>query len=225
MDFLQQSAQPDAQAFAQRMQSRRIALSLRKQELAAMVGVSLTTIQQYENGQYPKGEFAVRLAAALQCSLDWLLAGRGGLDERIDAQNAEHFVAVPVVGARLHQGKLLNNAEDAGQYAFSHAFLCSKGQPESMVLLRVAGESMAPQILHNDLVLIDQSQCQPVPDALYAVSMEAMIYIKQVNALPGRLVLHSANPAYGDIAVENPEQLSTLVHIIGRAVWLGRALP
>ena len=66
--------------FAERLRQRRVQLALRKQDLAAQVGVSLTTIQQYENGQLPKGEFAVRLSEALRCSLDWLLAGKGDAD-------------------------------------------------------------------------------------------------------------------------------------------------
>lgn len=43
------------QGFAERLRRRRLGLGLRKQDLAAQVGVSLTTIQQYENGQLPKG--------------------------------------------------------------------------------------------------------------------------------------------------------------------------
>ena len=64
-------------AFGTRMRQRREMLGLHKQVLAEAVGLSLTTIQQYENGQMPKGSHAVRLAEALDCSLDWLLAGRG----------------------------------------------------------------------------------------------------------------------------------------------------
>ena len=40
-------------AFAGRLRRRRQEQGLRKQELAARIGVSLTTIQQYENGQLP----------------------------------------------------------------------------------------------------------------------------------------------------------------------------
>ena len=74
------------QGFADRLRRRRLALGLRKQDLAAQVGVSLTTIQQYENGQLPKGEFAVRLGAALRCSLDWLLAGQGNVEGALQEQ-------------------------------------------------------------------------------------------------------------------------------------------
>ena len=84
-------------AFAGRLRRRREEQGLRKQELAARIGVSLTTIQQYENGQLPKGEFAVRLAAVLRCSLDWLLAGRGGPDS-VAGGEEEDLVMVPLVG-------------------------------------------------------------------------------------------------------------------------------
>ena len=82
------------QGFAERLRRRRLGLGLRKQDLAAQVGVSLTTIQQYENGQLPKGEFAVRLGAALRCSLDWLLAGQGNVEGALQDQWAG-LVMVP----------------------------------------------------------------------------------------------------------------------------------
>ena len=91
------------QGFAERLRRRRLGLGLRKQDLAAQVGVSLTTIQQYENGQLPKGEFAVRLGAALRCSLDWLLAGQGNVEGALQDQWAG-LVMVPMVEARLSAG-------------------------------------------------------------------------------------------------------------------------
>ena len=60
---------PLVSAFGARMRQRRENLGLHKQVLADTVGLSLTTIQQYENGQMPKGSHAVRLADALECSL------------------------------------------------------------------------------------------------------------------------------------------------------------
>ncbi len=59
----------------QRVKSARQRIHLSQVELAKKVGVSTTTIQNYESGQFPKGDHAVDLAVALECSLDWLLAG------------------------------------------------------------------------------------------------------------------------------------------------------
>ncbi len=210
--------------FGQRLRQRRESLGLRKQELAASIGVSLTTIQQYENGQMPKGEFAVRLGQALNCSLDWLLAGQslsqGAEDE------ANNLIMIPMVEARLSAGggSFETGMEHVRHYAFRFDFLRRKGTPSSMVLLRVAGDSMQPSIMHNDVVLIDQSQTTPQPGSMYAVSVEDMVYLKTVNAVPGKIILSSINPLYSPIEVDSCEQTQDLVRIIGRAIWLGREL-
>lgn len=86
--------------FTQRLRRRRMELGLSKQELAAQVGVSQTTIQQYESRQLPKGEYAVRLAEALRCSLDWLLAGRGDAGGDVLDTAEARLVMVPMVEAR-----------------------------------------------------------------------------------------------------------------------------
>lgn len=230
-------------SFGERLRLRREKLNIRKQELAAAIGVSLTTIQQYENGQFPKGEFAVRLARELHCSLDWLLAGEGNdaqnvskdiamyadfdsnEDDTLDYNDAP-LVMVPMVEARLSAGG--GSFECGGStlrhYAFRQDFLQRKGNPSSMVLLRVTGDSMQPRILNNDVVLIDQSQSTPLPGRIYAVGVEDMVYLKIVDALPGKLILSSVNPDYAPIEACTTEQMADLVRIIGRAVWVGREL-
>ena len=92
---------PLISAFGARMRQRRENLGLHKQVLAEAVGLSLTTIQQYENGQLPKGSHAVRLADALDCSLDWLLAGRGDCGGGIVDTAGARLMMVPVAEGRL----------------------------------------------------------------------------------------------------------------------------
>ncbi len=212
-------------SFGDRLRQRRESLGIRKQELATSIGVSLTTIQQYENGQMPKGEFAVRLGQALNCSLDWLLAGISfpqGHSEHTD----DNLVLVPIVEARLASGgnTFETSTEHMRHYAFRFDFLRRKGSPTHMVLLRVAGDSMQPQILHNDVVLIDQSQTNPKPGHIYAVGIEDMVYLKTVDAMPGKIILSSIHPDYPPIEVKSCAHMEHLVRIIGRAVWLGREL-
>ena len=212
--------------FGGRLRLRRERLSLRKQDVASGIGVSLTTIQQYENGQLPKGEFAVRLARLLHCSLDWLLAGEGDEEGLIVDSGDARLVMVPMVEARLSAGggSFETEGDLVRHYAFRWDFLHRKGNPTRMVLLRVTGDSMQPNIMNNDVVLVDQSQCTPMPGRIYAVGVEDMVYLKVVNALPGRLVLSSYNPEYAPIEAHTGGQMADLVRIIGRAVWVGREL-
>lgn len=64
-------------SLGERVRKTREMLGLGQQALATKVGVSLTTIQNYEGGKFPKGEHAVSLAKALGCTIDWLLTGEG----------------------------------------------------------------------------------------------------------------------------------------------------
>ena len=64
------------------MVSRRKQLKYTQQKLSDLSGVKLRTIQNYENGQSPKSENVVAIAEALECSLDWLLLGRGEPDPK-----------------------------------------------------------------------------------------------------------------------------------------------
>ncbi|MDR2820245.1 MAG: helix-turn-helix domain-containing protein [Desulfovibrio sp.] len=212
-------------AFGERLRRRRRELDLKKQELADRVGVSLTTIQQYENGHMPRGEHAVRLSGALACTLDWLLAGREGRAPQADDADAD-FMMVPMVEARLSAGtgSFETGGEVLRHYAFRREFLRRKGAPAQMALMRVSGDSMSPRIEHNDVVLIDASQRDPVPGRIYAVGVEDMVYLKIVNAVPGKLRLTSFNKDYAPIEAQTGGQLAQLVRILGRTVWVGREL-
>ena len=136
------------------------------------------------------------------------------------------LVMVPMVEARLSAGtgSFETSADVVRHYAFREDFLRRKGSPSHMALLRVSGDSMEPRICHNDVVLVDQSQKDPVPGRIYAVSVEDLVYLKVVNAMPGRLILSSYNPAYPPIEACTTDQLADLVRIVGRAVWVGREL-
>jgi len=131
-----------------------------------------------------------------------------------------------MVEARLSAGtgSFETGANVERRYAFRTDFLLRKGQPAHMVLMRVTGNSMEPDIKHNDVVLIDQSQCVPRPGLLYAVGVEELVYLKAVNAEPGKLILSSYNTDYPPLEIDARGDLSNGIRIIGRAVWVGREL-
>lgn len=140
--------------------------------------------------------------------------------------DTSQLVMVPMVEARLSAGT--GSFENGGKierfYAFRLDFLQRKGVPSQMVLMRVSGDSMEPEIKDGDVVLIDQNQKTPIPGKLYAVGVEDMVYIKEVNAEPGKLVLSSYNKDYSALELDSRGDLQDGIRIIGRAVWVGREL-
>lgn len=133
---------------------------------------------------------------------------------------------LPMVEARLSagNGSFETGANIERRYAFRTDFLLRKGQPSHMVLMRVDGDSMEPNIMNGDVVLIDQSQRDPRAGKVYAVGVEDVVYLKMVNAAPGKIVLSSYNAVYPPLEIDARGDLSNGIRIIGRAVWVGREL-
>ncbi|MGE4192788.1 MAG: S24 family peptidase [Pseudodesulfovibrio sp.] len=185
-----------------------------------------------ERGKLPPSWVEI-VAKKYAISADWLFFGNGqmrlgekGKDTRICVDETE-LVMVPLVQARLAagSGSFESSGEVYGRYAFRNEFLSRKGSPSEMVLMRVAGDSMEPEIKSDDTVLIDQSQKDPRPGQVYAVGVEDMVYLKMIDTLPGKMLLKSYNPDYPPIEVDTRGDHADGVRIIGHVVWVGRELP
>lgn len=97
-----------------------------------------------------------------------------------------------------------------------------RGKPSDFVLIRTRGDSMWPDLHHDDEVLVDKrdtSPVQPGPFAVFDADDEAYV-VKNVEKLPGgRYRIFSTNPKYTPTEVAREE-----TRIIGRPVWYGRRL-
>ncbi len=132
------------------------------------------------------------------------------------------LLCVPLVSASLSAGtgSLETDGEVLDFFAFRSDWLCRKGNPDRMVLMKVYGDSMEPEIRHGDMALIDQSKQQIYPHTIYAVGVNEEIYIKQVETLPGhRMILRSLNERYNPIEVDLRGDMAESVRIIGKVIW------
>ena len=165
-------------------------------ELARALGLPVADVEQaLAKGQVPD-EWVRICAAETGCNADWLFFGRGPMRLPLvesgampaclmleDVDDDVDMITVPLVVARLSagSGSLEVSSEQEGGYAFRSDFLHRKGNPRRMVLMRVSGDSMVPEIFDNDLVLLDQGQTEISPGRLYAVGFEDAIYIKRID--------------------------------------------
>ena len=101
------------------------------------------------------------------------------------------LIMIPMVEARLSagHGSLEVGGDSERSYAFRSDFLHRKGNPREMVLMRVSGDSMEPEIMDNDIVLIDQGKRDVTPGRLYAIGFDEAIYLKRIDILPGKVRL------------------------------------
>jgi SOS-response transcriptional repressor LexA len=202
---------------------RQVRGALSQGEFADALGVSKSAVGSYErDAQAPGSTVIVAICERFGIDPAWLLFGFGV--PKNDSGDAREITRLPLMRARLAGDALEPLGVEGRAHPFRRDFLENLGDPERMVLLRVDGDSMAPEILHGDTAIIDQGQAAPRPGGLFAVSMEGMVYIKRIDALPGRIVFKSCNPAYPPIEVALKEAASLAVRILGLAVWLCRSL-
>ena len=92
-------------------------------------------------------------------------------------QDSIGLVMVPLVAARLAAGKgsLETDGDVLSYFSFRQDWLCRKGDPSKMVLMKVCGDSMEPDIRHGDMVLVDQGKCQIYGHAIYAMGINEEI--------------------------------------------------
>lgn len=134
------------------------------------------------------------------------------------------MIFIPLVDAYLSAGtgSLETSADSDRHYAFRADFLHRKGNPDAMVLMRVSGDSMEPEIKNGDVVLLDQSKKRILAGRFYAVGFEDAIYVKQIDTLPGKVVLRSINTAYPPVELDVREDLAAQFRVIGQVLWVGR---
>ena len=209
-------------------------------ELGRMLGVSQQAISNAKNNKKLPDSWVRVAAERYNLCTDWLFFGRGPMrpeenpkqvllaelrkktNDIIERNN--DIVMIPLVDAVLSAGG--GSFETTGtprkEYAFRRDFILRKGNPSDMVLMRVSGDSMVPDVLNGDVALIDQSKTKIVPGQMYAVGFEESIYLKRIDNLPGKVILKSANPAYPPVELDTRGDLSAHFRVIGRVLWIGR---
>ncbi len=205
--------------------------------LARSLGISQGSISAAKQKQQIPPSWVKSISNNFSVSADWLFFGEGSMRRStttaepvgagVPMQGAQvcdpAFIMVPKVEARLSagNGSLLTSKEIDGYYAFKSEWLRKKGNPKTMVLVRVSGDSMSPEIEDEDNVLIDENQKDVLPGKKYAVGIDDEVYIKYIDRIPGKYILRSVNRQYAPIEVDMLDE-SRNVRIIGRMLWLAR---
>lgn len=179
-------------------------------------------------------KWVTTISGKYEFSADWLWYGTGPMKRGGERGVAEEGAPlykdtdagmpsirmIPKRKARLcaGTGSLTTDETIEGYYAFREEFLARKGNPSTMALVDVYGDSMSPEICDGDTVLVDESQREILAGRIYAVGMGEEVVIKELYKKPGKLLLISKNPAYGVEEIDL-EDIDGLVRIVGRVLW------
>jgi len=123
-------------------------------------------------------------------------------------------------------GGALNHDHEPDALLFSRRFVAAAlhSSPESLLLVRVKGDSMIPTLQAGWTVMVDTSR-RSITSGIYVVRVGEMEFCKRLEARPGGLVkVISDNRLYEEYDID----LTTLgdgeFHVIGEVVWFAGLL-
>lgn len=99
-------------SIANRIKNRRETLGATQRELAKKATVSYASIQAYERGQMPKGDYLLAIARALNCTTDWLLTGEEPAEMTSFMKGGKKSGNEPINNSFI--GDYLSRAEEKG---------------------------------------------------------------------------------------------------------------
>lgn len=186
----------------------------------------VATISDYEKDKRNPDITALRKISFIGgVKLDWLLTGSGPISS-YDMINAEHACEPrPASGEHFVCAKVYDMLSAGGPRDFpgrdhiDSIMVLKKDFVKGSLALRVRGEAMAPNILHDATVGIDVNDKRLVSGDIYAVWLNFEgVSIKRVFIHSDRVVLKPDNPTFPHTAVYAGELNREFV--LGKVVWL-----
>ncbi|VVS92734.1 LexA family transcriptional regulator [Desulfoluna spongiiphila] len=143
----------------------------------------------------------------------------------LEAPEVDHYYYIPMVEARLSAGggSFLASERIRDYYAFRKAFIANvTASVKKLILMRVSGESMEPEIRNGATVMIDLGRRHIKNNCIFALGLGDTISVKELEMLPGGRVRvisknRSAYPPYEADAKD--------LRIIGQVIWGDRLYP
>lgn len=203
-------------SLSSKLRSKRVSLGLSQRELAKKIGVTGTSISQWEREEnIPKGASLFKLAEVLEVPIEWLTNG-----ELEIKQPPAHNTPVdyyPDVCASGGCGTFIENEVSETLYIPNDAI--KNSSKEHIKCIHVSGDSMAPSILEGAIIAIDTNITNIVDGHFYVFDQEGHLRVKELRNGIHKIHIHSINPSYNDESASYNE-----LRIIGKVTWISNFL-
>ncbi len=195
-----------------RVKERRTRSGYSQADLAARLHVNQTAVSQWERGlTTPSASTLIKVCEILGATSDYLLG--------VSPQSAPpKGVRIPVLG-RVPAGIPIEAVEEILDYEEIDLATAAHGP---FFALQVKGDSMSPEYIEGDIVIVFQTCQAETGDDVVAYVNGYDATLKRFSGDENKIVLRPINPAYEPLVFTRQEQAQCQVKIAGVVVELRR---
>ncbi len=214
---------------------------IKSAEFARRLGISGSTLQQYQKGSLPRIDAALSMAEAAGVSVAWLIGESEDRDygdlyhhavlgfAKDSTNDTQAHVSLPRynIQASAGHGAFADSQEVADHLTVSRAWLGRYvSSAARVVIIEARGDSMEPTIRHGDLLMVEMGveRENVAAGGVFVVAVAGMIMVKRLQImLDGDLTISSDNRAYRAETVPAAERDDKII-VHGRVFWSGGPL-
>jgi len=193
-------------------------------------GISERTFANWLAGSSePKVIGIAAIARAAGVTIDWIVYGtKPKYPLSAHRDDRDDLIQIPLLGKNTKAPA--SSGDDTlrleRHIPFASFFLKTRfGQAnfDDLCVLQAHGDSMTPTLASDDYILIDRSHTR-LEDGIYGFLFKGQVNIKRIiNVLNGVEVISDNQSLYPPYRID-ANDLQHL-HVIGRAIWVGKFLP
>lgn len=195
------------------------------------LGIHRNTLVRYETGEgFPDSRLISSICEQYGVNPEWLLMGIGRQSGTQAADNdktpdPDNYYYIPMAEARLSAGggSFILSEGIRDYYAFRKRFInYIATSHRNLVLMKVSGNSMEPEIKDGGTVMVDMGRTLPKSGCFFAIGFDEVVTVKELEIIPGgRVQIISKNrteylPYEADLKD---------IRIIGQIIWGDRMFP
>ena len=220
--------------------------NLKPSAISKAIGMSQPGFSRiwYEGG-LPNAETLIKIRESTGCDLNWLLTGKGSPyidnDQTVEVRTHSDGTATDTLGNPVNLDEFVFIPRYDVYAAAGHGYPAEDDKPlfcmafrrywienyvtrqiDKLSVIAVKGDSMEGVLNHGDNILVNHAETTP-RDGLYVIRIDNDLFVKQIQKLPGKLLVKSSNPAYEPFEIDLNDD-SQNVAIIGRVEWYGRTV-
>ncbi|PIT67691.1 XRE family transcriptional regulator [Snodgrassella alvi] len=208
-----------------RIRQARTNKGLTQAELAEKLNISITAIQLWENkdeakATAPKRKRLEEVAKILGVTVTWLYTGENPkpTENPSPSEGYKKVMIYTIDLSKNHENIKWILSEFEEPLLINNNWFKSKNLiPDDLRAMRVKGNSMAPNLENNDIVMINTNDVEPVDGEIYAITYNKHFFIRQIRQTVDGINLISSNSDYETIKISY-NHLDNFI-ILGKKVW------